>query len=354
MRPVGSQADRSGFDMPAPHEHRVAWRVAGVDVCALWRRIFDSGVPGEGTWIGGPAETSALSSAMRAASRQAPGREAQDAASSTALAAEPADASPAPRPDRARGLAASPAARTRSPGTAADSARAAPQGPASDARAMAPEVAPRENGTAPAATVPVGTAPRTSVTGGGLVATDPTAAADASDSASHDGTPVLSGAVSEAAGIAGALGTTTAVGAHASARAPDTAADRDTGFRGDPSAGPSAVTSSRRGVACMSPALDGPHSRPAAPQAAPCDRDRGVAREAVHVRCRPDGSVAVVVRDTALEPALAVRWSLATAYVLRGEHAALQRVTLNGRTVYQRAAAPGAPHAAADRLCFAC
>ena len=346
MRPVDSQADRRGVDMPAPHERSVAWRVAGVDVYALWRRIFDSVAPGDGAWIGGPGETSALASARRGASRQAPGKEAQDEASSTALAAEPPDASPAPRRDRRRGLAASRAAGTRSPGIAAESARDAPHVRANDARAVAPGWAPRENGTAPAPPVPVGTAPRASVTAGGLLATDPTAAANASDSRSHEGTLVHSGAV------AGAAGSTSAVGAHASARAPDPAADRDTGSRSDPSAGPSAVTSGRRGVACMNPAFDAPHPSPGASESS--ERGGGGAREAVHVRCRPDGSVAVVVRDTALEPALAVRWSLATAYALRGEHAALQRVTLNGCTVYQRAAAPGAPRSAADGLCFAC
>ena len=76
-------------------------------------------------------------------------------------------------------------------------------------------------------------------------------------------------------------------------------------------------------------------------------------RESVQVRCH-DGAVDVIVRDAGLAPADAIRCSLETAYALRGERAALRRVSLNGRTVFERAAASGAERDAAGRLCFAC
>ena len=78
------------------------------------------------------------------------------------------------------------------------------------------------------------------------------------------------------------------------------------------------------------------------------------ARESVQVRCH-DGAVFVIVRDASLAPAEAIRCSLETAYALRGERAALRRVSLNGRTVFERpAAAPSAGGGPPDRLCFAC
>jgi hypothetical protein len=74
----------------------------------------------------------------------------------------------------------------------------------------------------------------------------------------------------------------------------------------------------------------------------------------VQVRCH-DGAVFVIVRDASLAPAEAIRCSLETAYALRGERAALRRVSLNGRTVFERpAAAPSAGGGPLDRLCFAC
>jgi len=75
--------------------------------------------------------------------------------------------------------------------------------------------------------------------------------------------------------------------------------------------------------------------------------------ESVQVRCH-DGAVDVIVRDAGLAPADAIRCSLETAYALRGERAALRRVSLNGRTVFERAAASSAERDAAGRLCFAC
>lgn len=78
------------------------------------------------------------------------------------------------------------------------------------------------------------------------------------------------------------------------------------------------------------------------------------AREFVHVRCR-DGAVFVIVRDAGLSPAAAIRCSLETAYALRGERAALRRVSLNGRTVFERPeAAPSTAAGPPGRLCFAC
>lgn len=77
-------------------------------------------------------------------------------------------------------------------------------------------------------------------------------------------------------------------------------------------------------------------------------------RESVQVHCS-DGAVFVTVRDAGLAPADAIRCSLETAYALRGERAALRRVSLNGRTVYQRpGAVPGGGGGPPERLCFAC
>jgi hypothetical protein len=270
-----------------------------VDVWALWRRIFDAGAPGEGASTGGSAEASAFASSTHGTSRRASagawGREAPVEATVAALGAERSDA--LPPPGGSQRLPASPAAAKRSVGTAAESEREAPHGPASDARAVAHEAARPGNGAAPAATVRTATAPAGSIAASGPAATDAPMAAVAFDAAARHGAPFLFSAASSAGGTARAAG---------------------------------------------------------APDADPCDRDSRAAREAVHVRCQADGSVAVVVRDATLQPALAVRWSLETAYALRGEHAALHRVTLNGRTVYLRGAAPAAPPAAAAGLCFAC
>lgn len=304
MRPVEGQADRPRLDMRSPHERGLAgWHVSDVDVCALWRRVFDAGVPGGDAPKGGTAETSALASPARGVSQRTPseaGRpQARVEAATGALDAE-RSAGPPSVGDGSRPLAASPSGAQRSLGTAAERERDAPP---SDARAVVPEAARPESGTAPAATARTAPPPAASIAAAGPVADGAPAAAGASDAAAHGGASLLSGAASGTAHTAEAAG------------APPTAC---------------------------------------APDARPSERDGRAAREAVHVRCQADGSVAVVVRDAALPPALAVRWSLETAYALRGEHAALQRVTLNGRTVYLRGATQSEPPAAAAGLCFAC
>ena len=77
-------------------------------------------------------------------------------------------------------------------------------------------------------------------------------------------------------------------------------------------------------------------------------------RESVQVHCH-DGAVFVTVRDACLAPDDAIRCSLETAYALRGERSALRRVSLNGRTVFERPeTAPNAGGELPDRLCFAC
>jgi hypothetical protein len=81
---------------------------------------------------------------------------------------------------------------------------------------------------------------------------------------------------------------------------------------------------------------------------------RAEAPDSVHIGCRDDGSVTVVVRDASMAPALAVRWSLEAACALRGERAALWQVTLNGHTVFRRGGPPLDRPPPPGRLSFAC
>jgi hypothetical protein len=89
-------------------------------------------------------------------------------------------------------------------------------------------------------------------------------------------------------------------------------------------------------------------------EAASADTSQRVAAESVSIFVH-DSGVALVVRDAMLSDQDGMQSAFETAQALTGQRAALQRFTLNGRTLYQQQPGPDAGRAkTAPTLVFAC